>query len=91
MDQTNIVTQNNVGFGLGEGGEQRFLLTHNTPGSASYRNNQNQHTMSQTSLSKFPAVSNRGNKLALAPKIKGGAMTKKKRVTDFPVASELRI
>lgn len=30
-------------------------------------------------------------KLALAPKIKGGAIAQKKRNTDFPVASEIRI
>ena len=49
--------------------------------------------MSQTSFSKFMHHngSMQTQKLALAPKIKGGAIAQKKRNTDFPVASEIRI
>jgi len=48
--------------------------------------------MSQTSFSKFMGLNGmQTQKLALAPKIKGGAIAQKKRNTDFPVASEIRI
>ena len=48
--------------------------------------------MSQTSYTRFVmAAGGQNQKLHLAPKIKGGTIAQKKRKTDFPVASELRI
>ena len=54
------------------------------------------HKMSATSFNSFAmAAGQYGNsntkKLTLAPKIKGGSIPQKKRKTDFPVLSELRI
>ena len=50
-------------------------------------NSKNYNLMSQTSINKFTQLGNRppvGNKLTLAPKIKGGAIPMNKRNTDFP-------
>ena len=55
---------------------------------------ENPNKLSQTTLKKFLMKSrNNGNgqRLTLAPKIKGGTIAQRVRKTDFPVASELRI